>query len=193
MRRVGRARCGEATSTVATATASRTMGKRGAPVRSKVTRKASQSPVSCTRNAMRRPSTHADAPATARSRARRHRRRRSTVTTSRPTAHNAASWYRIRNRVRAPCGIESKRRTTASSVAVGWCACTINGTRSRAATTVRAASPGRRRDVPSVRSRVATSRRSVSNDRTVPITHPATRAASSRRSRTMVARARVVT
>ena len=61
MRRVGRVRCGEATSTVATATVTRTMGKRGAPVRSKVTRKASQSPESCTRNARRRPSTHADA------------------------------------------------------------------------------------------------------------------------------------
>ena len=60
MRRVGRERCGDATSTVATATESRTMGKRGAPVRSKVTWNACQSPSSCTRNAMRRPSTHAD-------------------------------------------------------------------------------------------------------------------------------------
>ena len=91
-RRVGRARCGDATSTVATATDSLTMGKRGAPVRSKVTLNACQRPSSWTRNAMSRPSTHAAAAATARSRASRQRRRSRTVTTSSPTAHSAASW-----------------------------------------------------------------------------------------------------
>ncbi len=91
-RRVGRARCGDATSTVATATERRTIGNRGAPVRSNVTSNAFHRPLSCTRNAISRPRTHAPPAATARSRARRQRRRSRTVTTSSPTAQSAASW-----------------------------------------------------------------------------------------------------
>ena len=131
-------------------------GSAGAPVRSKVTRNACHSPSSCTRKAISRPRTQA---ATAADRE---------VAGQAPAAeqqdgdHQQAHRPQRRELVedqeeRPRAGAGSSRRAGRRLPRWRWggAAWRISGTSSSTASTARAASPGRRRVVPSVRSRVS--------------------------------------